>query len=85
MVVNAPATWSARYPYTYAFLWNLAMAGSRNASFYKADSGTPSFGTSEEEVYKAISDKIAAAAYPFVYTTTAPVPGGTTRIRPRSS
>lgn len=74
VVVNAPATWSTRYPYTYAFLWNLAVAGSGPAF-----NGTPSFGTSEEEVYRGISEKIAAAAYPFVYTTTIPVAGATTQ------
>jgi hypothetical protein len=79
VVVNAPAIWSARYPYTYAFLWNLALAGSRNGKFNNYGNGTPSFGTSEEEVYEAISDKIAAAAYPFVFTTTAPVAGATTQ------
>jgi hypothetical protein len=79
VVVNAPAIWSARYPYTYAFLWNLALAGSRNSNFNNYGNGTPSFGTSEEEVYKAISNKIAAAAYPFVFTTTAPVAGATTQ------
>jgi hypothetical protein len=73
VVVNAPATWSVRYPYTYAFLWNLAVAGSPNFD------GTPSFGTSEEEVYKGISDKIAAAAYHFPFTTTGAVSGATTQ------
>jgi hypothetical protein len=73
VVVNAPATWSTRYPYTYAFLWNLAVAGSP-----KFD-GTPSFGTTEDEVFKAVSDKIAAAAYHFPYTTTAAVAGATTQ------
>jgi hypothetical protein len=73
VVVNAPATWSARYPYSYAFLWNLAVAGSPNFD------GTPSFGTTEDEVYKGISDKIAAAAYHFPYTTTAAVAGSTTQ------
>ena len=85
VVVNAPASWatttaSYTYPYyTYAFMWNLALAGSRNANFNNASNGTPSFGTTEEEVYKGLSDKIAAAAYRFVYTTTAPVPGATTQ------
>jgi hypothetical protein len=73
VVVNAPSTWSARYPYTYAFLWNLAVAGSPNFD------GTPSFGTTPEELYKGISDKIAAAAYHFTYTTSTPVPGATTQ------
>jgi hypothetical protein len=73
VVVNAPATWSARYPYSYAFLWNLALAGSPNRD------GTPAFGTSEEEVYKAVSAKIAAAAYRFPYTTTAAVAGATSQ------
>jgi hypothetical protein len=73
VVVNAPATWSARYPYSYAFLWNLAVAGSP-----KFD-GTPSFGASEDEVYKAISDKITAAAYHFPYTTTSAVAGASTQ------
>jgi hypothetical protein len=73
VVVNAPATWSARYPYTYAFLWNLAVVGSSNFT------GTPSFGTTPEEMYKAISDKIAAAAYPFTYTTSVPVAGATSQ------
>ena len=68
VVVNAPATWSARYPYTYAFLWNLALAGSKGLT-------TASFGTTEDEVYKAVSDKIAAAAYHFTFTTTVPVAG----------
>ena len=70
VVVNAPATWSTRYHYTYAFLWNLAVAGSKGHA-------TPSFGTTEDEVYKAVSDKIAAAAYRFPYTTTAPIAGAT--------
>jgi hypothetical protein len=73
VVVNAPATWSTRSPYTYAFLWNLAVAGSPNFD------GTPSFGTTEDEVYKALSDKIAAATYHFTYTTTASVAGATTQ------
>jgi hypothetical protein len=73
VVVNAPSTWSTRYPYSYAFLWNLAVAGSTNFN------GTPSFGTSEDEVYKGISDKIAAAAYHFPYTTTTAVPGASTQ------
>jgi len=63
-------TWRA---YTHAFLWNLAVAGSPNFD------GTPSFGTTEDEVYKGISDKIAAAAYHFTYTTTGAVPGATTQ------
>jgi hypothetical protein len=72
VVVNVPATWSVRYPYTYAFLWNLALAGSKGLV-------TPSFGTTEDEVYKGVSDKIAAAAYHFPYTTTAPVAGASTQ------
>ncbi|MBN2573754.1 MAG: hypothetical protein JXP73_04250 [Deltaproteobacteria bacterium] len=72
VVVNAPATWSTRYPYTYAFLWNLAVAGSPNRD------GTPGFGITPEEVYRAISDKIAAAAYHFPFTTGVPVAGATT-------
>jgi hypothetical protein len=84
VVVNAPANWaswiSAGYPYyTYAFMWNLALAGSRNSKFYNANSGTPSFGTSEEEVYQAISTKIAAATYKFTYTTAGAVAGATTQ------
>ena len=84
VVFNAPTSWatfsaSYSYPYyTYAFMLNLALAGSRNNKFNNANSGTPGFGTSEEEVYEAISDKIAAAAHPFVYTTAAPVAGATT-------
>jgi hypothetical protein len=74
VVVNAPATWSARYPYINGFLVNLAIAGSA-PDF----DGTPAYGITEGEVYRAISEKIAAAAYPFVYTTTAPVPGATTQ------
>jgi hypothetical protein len=81
VVVNAPASWKpadpnatpTAYNYLYAFMWNLALAGSPNFD------GTPSFGTTEEEVYKAVSDKIAAAAYHFPYTTTAPVAGTTTQ------
>jgi hypothetical protein len=73
VVVNAPPTWSTRYPYSYAFLWNLAVAGSPNFD------GTPSFGTSEDEVYRGISDKIAAAAYHFPYTTTTAVAGAGTQ------
>jgi hypothetical protein len=57
----------------YKFMKNLALAGSPNHD------GTPSFGSSEDEVYKAISDKIAAAAYHFFYTTSAPVAGATTQ------
>ena len=79
VVVNAPNSandtqaWKYRYPYSYAFLWNLAVAGSPNFD------GTPSFGTTEDEVYKAVSDKIAAAAYPYVFTTTDSVAGATTQ------
>jgi hypothetical protein len=78
VVVNAPASWkdsaqTTAYYYLYAFMWNLALAGSPNFD------GTPSFGTSEDEVYKAVSDKIAVAAYHFPYTTTVPVTGATTQ------
>jgi hypothetical protein len=73
VVVNAPSTWSARFPYTYAFLWNLALAGSPNFD------GRPSFGTTEDEVYRAISDKIAAAAYHFTFTSTSAVAGAATQ------
>ena len=74
VVVNAPATWSTRYATTtYPFLWNLAVAGSPNHD------GTPTFGSSEDEIYKAVSAKIAASAYRFFYTTTAPVAGATTQ------
>jgi hypothetical protein len=79
VVVNAPnsatdtLSWSTRYSYTYAMLWNLAVAGSPNHD------GTPSFGTTEDEVYRAIADKIATAAYHFTYTTTGAVPGATTQ------
>jgi len=73
VVVNAPATWHTRYPYSDAFLVNLALAGSPNRD------GLPSYGTSEDEVYKAISDKIALAAYHFTYTTSVPVAGPTTQ------
>ena len=73
VVVSAPATWSTRFPYAYAFLWNLAVAGSPNFD------GTPSFGTSEEEVYRAVSDKIAAAAYHITFTSTSAVAGASTQ------
>jgi hypothetical protein len=73
VVVNAPSTWSARFPYAYGFLWNLALAGSPNFD------GTPSFGTSEDEVYRAISAKIAAAAYRLTFTTTSAVAGASTQ------
>jgi hypothetical protein len=74
VVVNAPTTWSTRYHDSiYAFLTNLALAGSPGRD------GTPSFGTSEDEVYKAISDKITIAAYHFPYTTSVPVAGATTQ------
>ncbi|HTY29582.1 MAG TPA: hypothetical protein VMD51_15780, partial [Mycobacterium sp.] len=79
VVVNAPnrpndgLSWYARYQYTYAFLNNLAKAGSLLFD------GTATFGTTEDEVYRAISDKIAAAAYHFPYTTTTPVAGPTTQ------
>lgn len=79
VVVNAPnyakdtLSWSTRFPYTYAFLWNVAVAGSPNHD------GTPAFGTSEDEVYQAISAKIAAAAYHFPYTTAGAVAGATTQ------
>jgi len=73
VVVNAPPTWNTRFPYTHAFLWNLALAGSPNFD------GTPSFGSSEDEVYKAISDKIAAASYRFTFTTTGAVAGATSQ------
>jgi hypothetical protein len=73
VVVNAPATWSARFDYTGKFLLYLARAGSPNLD------GTPSWGTTEDEVYKAISDKIAAATYAFVYPPTAAVAGATTQ------
>lgn len=79
VVVNAPnyandtLSWSTRFPYTYAFLWNVAVAGSPNHD------GTPSFGTTEDEVYKAISAKIAAAAYHFTETSAGAVAGATTQ------
>jgi len=74
VVVDVPARWSARYPYTYAFMWNLAVAGSPHFD------GVPTFGTTEDEVYKGISDKIALAAHLIPsYTTTAPVPGANTQ------
>ena len=73
VVVNAPATWSTRFPYSYAFLWNLAVAGSPNFD------GAPSFGATEDEVYHALADKIAAAAYPMAFTTTTAVAGASTQ------
>ena len=73
VVVNAPATWSTRYPYSYAMLWNLAVAGSPNFD------GTPIFGTSEEEVYQGVVSKIAASQSPFPFTTTSAVSGPSTQ------
>jgi hypothetical protein len=70
--VAAPRSWHARYPYTYGFLLNLALAGSLGTD-------VPAFGVTEEEVYKGISDKIALVAYPFTFTTTVPVAGPTTQ------
>jgi hypothetical protein len=69
VVVNAPATWSTRYPYSYAMLWNIAVAGSPNFD------GTPIFGTSEEEVYQGVVSKIAASQSPFPFTTTSATAG----------
>jgi hypothetical protein len=79
VVVNAPnyandtLSWSTRYPYTYAFLWNVAVAGS------PSHDGTPSFGTTEDEVYQAISAKIATAAHHYTYDTASPVAGASTQ------
>jgi hypothetical protein len=73
VVVNAPATWSTRYPYSYAMLWNMAVAGSPNFD------GTPVFGTTEEEVYQGVVSKIAASQSRFPFTTTGAVAGPSTQ------
>jgi hypothetical protein len=73
IVVNAPATWNTRFPYSYAMLWNMAVAGSPNFD------GTPIFGTTEEEVYQGVVSKIAASQSRFPFTTTSAVAGPSTQ------
>jgi hypothetical protein len=69
VVAAVPATWSTRYPYVYAFLVNLAAAGSPDFS------GSPGFGITEDQLHEAITAKLALSIAPFGFSTTNAVAG----------